>query len=113
MDCIPRYKISRIFQNYFFVLELEKKIGLEPYFTKNHFGKREDGFWCVKPNGTESVELECMPSNKGGKKFDDENRYTISGLVQKSFTQETNQLLTEFMTRHPTFQFSTSEKPTF
>ena len=87
MDCIPRYKISRRFRHYFF-LELEKKIGLEPYFTKNHFGKREDGFWCVKPNGTESVELECMPSNKGGKKFDDENRYTISGLVLESIAQE-------------------------
>ena len=88
MGRIPRYNKSRIFRKYFFVLELEKKIGLEPFFTKNHFGKREDGFWCVKPNGTESVELECMPSNKGGKKFDDENRYTISGLVQGSVEGE-------------------------
>lgn len=62
-----------------YIKELENKIGLKPFFTQHHFGKREDGFWCVKPNGTDSVELECMPSNKGGKKFDDENRYTISG----------------------------------
>ena len=65
-----------------YISELETKIGLKPFFTKDHFGKREDGFWCVKPNATESIELECMPSNKGGKKFDDENRYIISGSVQ-------------------------------
>ena len=68
-----------------YISELETKIGLKPFFTKDHFGKREDGFWCVKPNATESIELECMPSNKGGKKFDDENRYTISGSVRGCF----------------------------
>ena len=29
--------------------ELETKIGLTPFFTEDHFGRREDGFYCVKP----------------------------------------------------------------
>ena len=96
-----------------YILELETKIGLKPFFTKNHFGKREDGFWCVKPNATESIELECMPSNKGGKKFDDENRYTISGSDHSCFLKNLHfglqwlyngctiiTLLNEYKTKH-------------
>ena len=78
----------RVFQ------ELEAKIGLRPFFTEQHFGKREDGFWCVRPgtkiNNNKSVSkpvsepiknatrLECMPSSKGGKEFIDQSRYVIS-----------------------------------
>ena len=29
--------------------EIEEKVGLKPFFTEQHFGKREDGFYCVKP----------------------------------------------------------------
>ena len=29
--------------------ELEQKMGLTPFFTESHFGRREDGFYCVKP----------------------------------------------------------------
>ena len=34
--------------------EIEQKIGLEPFFTKSHFTKRDDGFYCVVP-GTKSL----------------------------------------------------------
>ena len=29
--------------------EIEDKVGLTPFFTEQNFGKREDGFYCVKP----------------------------------------------------------------
>ena len=42
---------------------LKDKIGLEPFFYEKRFGKREDGFWCVKKNTNSDAadNLVCMP----------------------------------------------------
>ena len=47
--------------------DLEKKLNLDPYFTKFRFDKRPDGYYCVKnekykPGLILGVEkLDCMP----------------------------------------------------
>ena len=42
---------------------LKDKIGFAPYFYEKRFGKREDGFWCVKKktNSDAADNLVCMP----------------------------------------------------
>lgn len=45
------------------IKRLKDKIGLNAFFYEKRFGKREDGFWCVKKNTNSDAEdnLVCMP----------------------------------------------------
>ena len=68
-------------------------MGLDKYFTKERFKQREDGFYCIKKDGSgnkypsydSSGEVDCMPATKG-----------VTGLGKKSMSRESAELLTNF-----------------
>ncbi|CBY07273.1 unnamed protein product [Oikopleura dioica] len=64
------------------IKRLKDKIGLNAFFYEKRFGKREDGFWCVKKNTNSDAEdnLVCMPESKGRSKHGKE---TISDKNKK------------------------------
>ena len=64
--------------------QIERKLGLNPYFTEDRFGQREDGFYCIKSDGP-IEKLSCMPSSKG-----------VTGLGKKTMEEGTKEKLTKF-----------------
>ena len=40
--------------------DIERKLKLEPYFTQNRFGQREDGFYCLK--SPTKASISCIQS---------------------------------------------------
>merc|ERR1712062_1358 len=46
------------------MMELERFLKLDEFFNEDKFVKREDGYYCVRDNSTETG-MDCMPSSKG------------------------------------------------
>ena len=57
--------------------ELEKDLGLLPYFDRSKFTQRPDGYFCVKLGGLKKTETgytlnqDCMPETKGRTKLNE------------------------------------------
>jgi hypothetical protein len=75
---------------WFVFQELENALGLNPYFSKDSFARRPDGYFCVKNeknlqkfNG----ELDCMPASKG--------RTAATDLLY-AISEETKKMLTDY-----------------
>jgi len=66
--------------------DLEKRLGLEPYFNKTLFEKREDGYFCTRIFG-HLESLDCMPDTKGRTKL---------AANQTAMSDKTKKLLKEF-----------------
>merc|ERR1711935_1073415 len=64
--------------------QIESAFGLDPFFTKERFGQRDDGFYCIKSPSKEQ-KLSCMPSYKG-----------VTGLGKKVMSEQTRTKLKDF-----------------